>query len=82
MKKTMRGDSVSEVIICENAKELFEELGVKTPNTVTVKSFFSTKVWFTGFRKITALHNVMRYDQTASANMVASFISTKFLLLN
>jgi hypothetical protein len=38
----MIGDSVSEAIICEKVKPLFEELGAKAPNTRAghVKEFF------------------------------------------
>ena len=38
----MKGDSVSEVIICEKAKQLFEELGAKASiiSTGHVKEFF------------------------------------------
>ena len=41
-EKQMAGDSVSEAIICEKAKQLFEELGAKVPSTSTgpVKEFF------------------------------------------
>jgi len=56
-EKQMAGDSVSEAIICEKAKQLFEELGAKAPRTSTgpVKKFSSTKGWFTRFRKRTGL---------------------------
>jgi len=44
-EKQMAGDSVSEAIICEKAKQLFEELGAKAPSTSTgpVKEFSGTK---------------------------------------
>jgi hypothetical protein len=55
----MIGDRVSEAIICEKIKPLFEELGAKAPNTRAghVKEFFFwvTKGWFTGFRERTGL---------------------------
>jgi hypothetical protein len=34
-EKRMAGDSVSDAIICEKAKQLFEELCVKAPGTST-----------------------------------------------
>jgi len=39
--KQMAGDSASQAIICEKAKQLFEELGAKAPSTSTgpVKDF-------------------------------------------
>ena len=54
----MASDSISETIICEKTKQLFEELGAKAPSSSTdpVKEFFGTKVWFTRFRKRTGLH--------------------------
>ena len=67
-EKQMAGDSVSEAIICEKAKQLFEKLRAKVPSTNTgpVKKFFGTKVWFTGFRKRTGLHSVVRHREAAS----------------
>ena len=64
-EKQMAGDSVSEAIICEKAKQLFEELGAKVPSTSTgpAKEFFGTKGWFTGFRKRTGLHSVVRHGE-------------------
>jgi len=40
-EKQMAGDSVRQEIICEKAKQLFEELGAKVPSTSTgpVKDF-------------------------------------------
>ena len=35
-EKQMTGDSVREVIICEKAKQMFEELGAKAPSTSTI----------------------------------------------
>ena len=34
-EKQMAGDSVSEAIICEKAKQLLEKLGAKVPSTST-----------------------------------------------
>jgi len=34
-EKQMAGDSVSQAITCEKAKQLFEELGDKAPSTST-----------------------------------------------
>ena len=41
----MAVDSVSEAIICEEAKQLCEELGAKAPSTSTgpMKEIFGTK---------------------------------------
>ena len=70
----MAGDSVSEAIICEKAKQLFDELGAKAPNTSPglVKEHSGTKGWFTGFRKRTGLRSVVRYSEAASADMDAA----------
>ena len=35
-EKQMAGDSVRDVIICEKAKQMFEELGAKAPSTSTI----------------------------------------------
>jgi len=54
-EKQMVGDSVSEAIICEKAKQLFEKCDAKAHSTSTgpVKEFFGTKGWYTRFRKRT-----------------------------
>ena len=66
----MAGDSVSEAVICEKAKQLFEEPGAKAPSTSTghVKEFFGTKEWFMGFRKRTGLHSVVRHGEVANGD--------------
>ena len=63
----MAGNSASEAIICEKAKQLFEELGAKAPITSSgpLKEFSSTKGWFTRFRKRTGLHSVVRHGDAA-----------------
>jgi len=35
-EKQMAGDSVRQEIICEKAKQLFEELGAKAPGTLVL----------------------------------------------
>ena len=69
-EKQTTGDSVSEAMICEKAKQLFEELGAKAPSTSTgpVKEFLSTKGWFTGIRKRAGLHSIVRHTQAASGD--------------
>jgi len=56
-EKQTAGDNVSEAIICEKTKQLFEELGARVPSTRTgpVKEFFGTKGWVTRFRTRTGL---------------------------
>ena len=56
-EKQMAGDSVSEAIIHENVKQLFQKLGAKAPSQYwSREGDFGTKGWFTGFRKRTGLH--------------------------
>jgi len=68
--KQMAGDDVSGATVCEKAERLFEELGAKAPSTGTgpVKEFFGTKGWFTGFRKRTRLHSVIRHGEAAGGD--------------
>jgi hypothetical protein len=63
----MAGDNISEAIICEKAKQLFDELHAKAPSTSTgpVTEFFDTKGWVTRFRTRTALHIVVRHGEAA-----------------
>jgi len=69
-EKIMRGDSVLEESICANAKQLFEELGftAASKRTGPVKECFSTKGWFTGFRKRTGSHSIVRHGEAASGD--------------
>ena len=69
-EKQMAGDSVGEAIICEKARRVLEKLGAKAPSTSTgpVKEFFGTKEWFTGFRKRTGLHSVLRHGEAGSGD--------------
>ena len=73
-EKQMAGDSVCEVIICEKAKQLFEELRAKAPSTRTgpVKELSGTKDWYTGFRKRTGLHSVLRHGEAVRRNRDAA----------
>jgi len=73
-EKQMAGDSVSGAIICEKAKQLFAEPSAKAPSTSTgpVKEFFGTKGWFTGFRKRTGLHSVVRHGEAAHGHRDAA----------
>ena len=59
-EKQTAGDSDSEAIICEKAKQLFEELGVKAPSTSTgpVKEFFRHQGVV--YRKRTGLQSAVR----------------------
>jgi hypothetical protein len=70
----MAGDSVSEAIICEKPKKLFEEFGAKVPSTSTgpVKDFFGTMWWFTGIRKRAGLHSIVRHGEAASGDRNAA----------
>lgn len=65
------GVGVSEAVICEKAKQLFEELEAKAPSTSTVhvKEFFGTKGWLAGFRKRTGLHNAGGHGDAAGLHV-------------
>jgi len=55
---------------------LFEVLGAKAPSKSTgpVKEFFGAKRWFTGFRKRTGLHSILRHGEAASGDRESLFI--------
>jgi hypothetical protein len=73
-EKQMADHSVSEAIICEKAKQLFEKLGAKNPITSTgpVKKVFGTKGWFTGIRKRAGLHSILRHVEADSGERDAA----------
>jgi len=69
-EKIMRGDSVREENICNNAKQLFEELGAKAPSKSIgpVKECFGPKGWFTGFRKRNGSHSILWHGEATSGD--------------
>nr|XP_053647227.1 tigger transposable element-derived protein 1-like isoform X3 [Cherax quadricarinatus] len=66
-KKQLAGDSVSEAIICEKARELHANLERKMPGTsAAVSEFKASRGWFDRFKKRTGIHYVERHGKTAS----------------
>nr|XP_053647234.1 tigger transposable element-derived protein 1-like [Cherax quadricarinatus] len=66
-KKQLAGDSVSEAIICEKAKQLHANLVRKMPGTsAAVSEFKANRDWFDKFKKRTGIHYVVRHGKVAS----------------
>jgi len=65
--KEMAGDSMSDAIIYEKAKQLFDDLKVIAPSgSDSVVSVF--KGWITSFQRRNRLHSVVRHNEAASAD--------------
>ena len=73
-EKQMQGDSISQNIICEKAKTIFNNLIEKSPgsSTVRVEKFKASKGWFENFKKRTGIHSVMRHGEAASSDAKAA----------
>ncbi|XP_069961463.1 putative CENPB DNA-binding domain-containing protein 1 isoform X2 [Cherax quadricarinatus] len=72
-KKQSSGDSVSQPIICEKARQLHEDLIKKMPETsADVNEFKASKGWFERFKNRSGIHNVIRHRKAASYDKKAA----------
>ncbi|XP_069179830.1 tigger transposable element-derived protein 1-like [Procambarus clarkii] len=71
--KELRGDSVSEAIICEKARVLHDDLLKNTPATsdADTKEFKASRGWFEKFRR-SGIHSVTRHGEAASSDKPAA----------
>jgi transposase-like protein len=67
-EKMLAGDSVSEGIICEKARQLHKNPGTSADTDV----FQASRGWFEKFKKRSGIHSVVRHREAASANQKAA----------
>ena len=72
--KQLVGDSISEAIICEKARQSHADLLKDKPGTSgeSTELFKASHGWFNEFRKRTGIHSVARHGEAASANKEAA----------
>ena len=68
--RELRGDSISESLICEKALEIYDDLLKKNPSTSAGDNFEfkASRGWFEKFRKRSEIHNIVRHREAASSN--------------
>ncbi|XP_023239129.1 tigger transposable element-derived protein 1-like [Centruroides sculpturatus] len=72
-EKQLAGDSVSEAIICEKAKNLYNDLLIQTPSpSADRQDFKARRGWFDKFRRRTGIHSVIRHGEASSSNEKAT----------
>lgn len=70
-EKQRAGDSVSEAIICEKARSLYQDLQNERPRPLTfadAAEFKASSGWFRNFKSRTGIHSVVRHGEAASSN--------------
>ena len=79
-EKQLAGDSVSEAIICEKARQIYGDLlkQLSSEERESVMDFHASSGWFKNFRKRSSIHSVVRHGEAASSDVQAAkdFITT------
>ncbi|KAF2361995.1 DDE superfamily endonuclease domain [Trinorchestia longiramus] len=73
-EKQLKGNSVSETLICAKAKMLYLDLLRKTPGTSAEceEAFKASHGWFENFKKRTGIHGVVRQGEAARSETAAA----------
>ena len=78
-EKQVAGDSVSEAIICEKARQLHTNLKIMPPQTSDttdrprlIAEFKAGRGWFEKSKKRTSIHSVVRHGEGASSDKRAA----------
>ena len=80
-EKQHAGDTVTEVIICEKAKSLYNDLLDQQPGTsANADGFKASRRWFKRFKTRSGIHCVVRHREATSSNVAAAEeFATEFL---
>uniref|UniRef100_A0A668TE05 HTH CENPB-type domain-containing protein n=1 Tax=Oreochromis aureus TaxID=47969 RepID=A0A668TE05_OREAU len=65
--KGRTGDTLTEMIICEKASSIYNDLGPPTP-----PEFRASHGWFDRFKKRTGIHSVVRHGEAESSDQEAA----------
>ncbi|GBN61023.1 hypothetical protein AVEN_121267-1 [Araneus ventricosus] len=75
-EKQLKGDTLTQGIICEKARAIYGDLLNQTPRTSTDEasedSFKASRGWFDNFTKRTGIHSVVRHGEAASSDVKAA----------
>ncbi|CAG5123633.1 unnamed protein product, partial [Candidula unifasciata] len=69
-EKQMAGENVTEAIICQKAKNLYQDLkqNTATSSADDVIDFKASSGWFRNFKMRSGIHSVVRHGEVASSN--------------
>lgn len=67
----LKGDSISEALICEKARKIYKDLLDETPSSskTSPEDFQASRGWFQNFRKRSGIHCVLRHGEAASSDV-------------
>lgn len=73
-EKRLKGDSISEALICAKALELHQHLLSNQPSRsdTNIMEFKASRGWFEKFRRRTGIHSVLRHGEAASSDHKAA----------
>ncbi|GBO19329.1 Tigger transposable element-derived protein 1 [Araneus ventricosus] len=75
-EKQLKGDTLTQGIICEKARAIYGDLLNQTPRTsrdeASEDSFKASRGWFDNFRKRTGIHSVVRHGEAANSDVKAA----------
>ena len=72
-EKQLADDSISETIICEKAKRLYDDLKQDSPGTSKQSNEFkASREWFNRFKQRNGIHSVVRHGEAANADKDAA----------
>ncbi|KAM4688985.1 tigger transposable element-derived protein 1-like [Discoglossus pictus] len=73
-EKQLAGDSISQAIVCEKARQLHADLMKEKPTASgeISETFKASHGWFDNFRKRTGIHSVVRHGEAASSDKEAA----------
>ncbi|GBO43886.1 Tigger transposable element-derived protein 1 [Araneus ventricosus] len=75
-EKQLKGDTLTQGIICEKARAIYGDLLNQSPRTSTDEasedSFKASRGWFDNFRKRKGIHSAVRHGEAASSDVKAA----------
>ncbi|GFS36825.1 jerky protein homolog-like [Nephila pilipes] len=75
-EREMVGETTSQNVICQKARQIYQELKMKKPGSsseVDEEDFKGSRGWFDNFKKRTGIHNVAKHGEAASADKPAAY---------
>uniref|UniRef100_A0ABM5GL52 CENPB DNA-binding domain-containing protein 1 n=1 Tax=Pogona vitticeps TaxID=103695 RepID=A0ABM5GL52_9SAUR len=80
-EKQLAGDTVTEAVICEKARALYEDLVQQQPGTsAEPEEFKASRGWFECFKTRSSIHSKVRHGEAATSDVTAAEeFATEFL---
>ena len=69
----LAGDSVSEELVCQKARDIYNDLLKSSPGTSDETfEFKASRGWFEKFKRRTGIHSIVRHGEAASSDKAAA----------